>query len=112
MPTSSKNRPPAYQRQRETSRSDRAYVRIGGKKIKLGAYDSPESHRKYDQLIDALKKSAPSAAPGETTVSVVIAACLEYARRYYRKATGEDGHEFELTRDVSSPLLYILPSPT
>ena len=48
--------PPAYRRQRETGRSDRAYVRLHGRKIKLGVYGSAESRAKYAQLIQSLKE--------------------------------------------------------
>lgn len=46
-------RVPKYSRQRESGRSDRAYVTIDGKKIKLGKYGSPESKQKYAELIKA-----------------------------------------------------------
>lgn len=48
---STSSRVPKYSRQREKNRADRAYVRINGRKIKLGIYGSPESNAKYVQLL-------------------------------------------------------------
>lgn len=51
---------PKYLCQREASRADRAYTRIDGKKIKLGAYGSLESKAKYAKLIGAMMSLAPN----------------------------------------------------
>ncbi len=97
------SRPPAYCRQRETDRADRAYVRIDGRKIKLGVYGSPQSRRKYAELIDDWEQSSTSTAPetaDDPTVSEVILAYLQHAERYYRQADGAAGREYEMTVDV------------
>lgn len=79
-------RPPAYCRQRETGRADRAYVRIDGKKIKLGVYGSPASRQRYAELIQLWQAAAgepvsfPSADP---TVSEVLVAFLDWAESEY-----------------------------
>lgn len=45
-------RPPKIRRQREKPpRPDRAYVTIGGKRHQLGIYGSPESYKRYAELI-------------------------------------------------------------
>ena len=44
-------RVPAYCRQRESGRPDRAFCRINGKKINLGRWNSSESKVKYSRLI-------------------------------------------------------------
>ena len=97
------NRPPAYRRQRENGRSDRAYVRINGQKIKLGIYGSDESRAKYAELICSLGDDVPPAPlePSDNpTVAEVILAYLAHAERYYRQPDGSGGREYELTADV------------
>ena len=80
----SSNRPPAYRRQREKDRSDRAYTVIHGKKIKLGVYGSEESRAKYAELIAGINVSAPTLEPkGPPTVSELLAAYLTYVDEYY-----------------------------
>ena len=44
---------PRYCRQNEKNRPDRAYVRFNGQRILLGNYGSPESYRKYAEIINA-----------------------------------------------------------
>jgi integrase len=99
-------RPPKYSRSKEKDRHDRAYVWLDGKKVWLGRYGSPESKTKYAELISGNQNSGPRsegvAQIGATppTVSELILAYLEYARRYYRTPDGKDGREYELSRDV------------
>lgn len=76
MSTSSK-RPPAYRRQREKGRSDRAYTVINGKKIKLGVYGSPESKAKYAELLAGSNVAPPTPeSKGPPTVCELLAAYL------------------------------------
>ena len=82
---------PAYCRQREKGRTDRACVKIDGKKITLGIYDSPESRQKYAELIGNLGNSATPDASKELTaptVNEVLTSYLEYAQKYYRQPDG------------------------
>ena len=51
IPPTSTHHTPAYRRQRKNSGHDIAFVRLNGKRIYLGAYDSPESHARYHQLV-------------------------------------------------------------
>jgi hypothetical protein len=71
---------PSYCWQREKIRPDRACVWINGKKITLGAYDSPESMRRYHELtgqnLPAKSKPVPTTEP---TVAVVMARYLQHA---------------------------------
>ncbi len=70
--------------------SGRAYVRIRGKVIYLGEYDSPESTGEYGRLIAEFAahrgaSSGPIGKSGGITVVEVIAPFLDHAAAYYRK---------------------------
>jgi len=90
----SSSRVPKYSRQRESSRVDRAYVRIDGRKIKLGVYGSPESKRKYAELISGKRPETTFAIGGTPTVNEILVAYLEYAQTYYRHPNGELAREY------------------
>ena len=79
-------RAPRYCRQKEHGRPDRAYVKIDGKRMLLGRYGSPESYKKYAELINSEAKQKPAAAvpaPVVPTVSMLMADYLNYAIRKY-----------------------------
>jgi integrase len=80
-------RAPRYCRQKENGRPDRAYVKIDGKRILLGTHGSPESYKKYAQLISGeLKVDKPvwvAQAPSVPTVSMLMVEYLTYAIRKY-----------------------------
>ena len=103
--TPSSSKIPVYRRQREKGRSDRAYARIDGRKIHLGAYGSDESRQKYAELIAALPASAQPSDRSrdraeEITVSELILAYLKHARRYYQTPEGDEGREYQIIVDV------------
>ncbi|NOY41187.1 MAG: tyrosine-type recombinase/integrase [Planctomycetes bacterium] len=75
-------RPPKYSRQREKNRADRAFVRIDGRKIKLGVYGSPESKAKYADLIGGYHVEPPKLST-DPTVSELLVQFLEWAYGYY-----------------------------
>lgn len=80
-------RAPRYCRQKENGRPDRAYCKIDGKRVLLGNYGTPESYKKYAELINGERKSekpivAP-AAPTLPTVAMLMADYLDYAVRKY-----------------------------
>lgn len=93
------DRTPKYCRQVDKHRPDRAYVRINGKKILLGLYDSPESIARYKELTGQAEPKPPEPV-GEVTVAMVMAGYLEYAERYYRRPAGEPCREYEMIRQV------------
>jgi integrase len=80
-------RAPRYCRQKESHRPDRAYVKIDGKRTLLGTHGSPESYKKYAQLINGeLKPDKPAeavTAPATPTVSMLMVGYLAYAARKY-----------------------------
>lgn len=67
--------------------SGRAYVKLDGRKVYLGAYGSQASRDEYDRVIGEWiaggrgKTTAP-AAPTGVTVSVVVAAFWAHAQTY------------------------------
>lgn len=73
-------RTPRYCRQKEKGRPDRAYCKIDGKRILLGTYGSPESYKKYAELLNGERKKAPATpAPVERTISMLMVEYLTYA---------------------------------
>ena len=77
--------------------SGQAYVRIRGRVVYLGVYDSPESKQEYGRLIAELAAqpdgTADSGRPSRgITIVEVIAAYVDYAEQYYRKDGKSTGH--------------------
>ena len=77
----SKYRLLAYRRHKSAGR-DRAYVTIANRRIYLGEFDSPESHKKYAEIIKA-QSPAPEPKVGCPTVSQLILAYMEFAYEFY-----------------------------
>ena len=88
----SATRPPKYSRQREKNRADRAFVRINGKKIKLGVFGSPESKTRYAELIAKPAEEAPPAPPSDPTVTELMAAYIDHVDVYYGHKSAEWYH--------------------
>ena len=81
--------------------SGRAYVRIGGKVVYLGVYDSPESKKAYARQIAELAAqpsvaAAKPAAFGGITVIEVIADFLDFAEGYYGKDGKPTSHVYTI----------------
>ncbi|TWT35162.1 site-specific tyrosine recombinase XerC [Posidoniimonas corsicana] len=83
---------PSYRRQKSRNL---AVVRIDGRDVYLGPYDSPESHAKYDRLIaDWLRRQQVTLNDVvNLTAAELMAAYLTHAREYYVK-NGELTREF------------------
>jgi hypothetical protein len=76
---------PAYRRQHKKSGTDPAFVRLDGKRVYLGTYDSPESRARYHQIIAEWEMSSrllPS-PPERITVAQVASQYLTWAKTYY-----------------------------
>ena len=66
--------------------SGQAYVKINGRRIYLGVYDSPESHRRFKQEIARLELRRTGKVPGDIRVGDLILLYQErHVREYYRK---------------------------
>lgn len=79
--------PPRYCRQKEKNRPDRAYVKIGGKRIVLGTFGSPESYKKYAQLvggeIDPSRHADAQVVPTAPTMAMLMVEYLDFAVKKY-----------------------------
>ena len=90
--------------------SNRAYVRIDGKKLYLGDYGTQASRDEYDRVVGewiAAGRQAPpdkSAKASGVTVSTVVAAFWSHAQNYYRHADGTPTSEVENLRQALRPL--------
>ncbi|HEX5470855.1 MAG TPA: tyrosine-type recombinase/integrase [Lacipirellulaceae bacterium] len=76
---------PRYCHQKENGRPDRAYTIVSGKRVHLGNYGSPESYERYTKAINEPKVEKPVAEPAPTafTISMLLAAYLEFAIERY-----------------------------
>lgn len=101
MPSNSGvNRPPAYSRQRENGRRDRAYVWLDGKKINLGLYGSQKSRDKYNDLVATGPHDGVNLPSTNPTISELIVAYLEFASTYYLRSDGKVAREYEHIREA------------
>lgn len=85
--------------------SGQAYVRIDGRDIYLGEYDSPESRDRYDELIRdwTLKQSTDRFA---LTVDELALRYLEHAQRHYVK-NGQETSEVSSIKSVLRVLIEV-----
>ncbi len=94
-----------------------AVVRLNGRDVYLGPYDSAASRELYDRLIaewlaggrQRAPVSATEAPDHGPTVSAVMVAYLEWARTYYREDDG-DGKEYVNLTHALRPLRDIYGS--
>src|SRR5512135_2905682 len=87
---------------------DLAVVRIDGRDVYLGKYNSPESRERYNQVLAGwlttgsapVPASSKSADSDATTVNEVILAFLtRHAEKHYRRPDGTPTGEFDNYRD-------------
>lgn len=105
-----KRRQPGYNLHKP---SGQARVRIDGRDHYLGEYDSPESHKKYAEIIARWWESGsvnpePPAEPvtpvEPLTVAELLLAYLRHAESYYRRPDGTPTGEARMIRDAMSCL--------
>ena len=78
-----KSRQPAYCHHKPTGQ---AYVRLNGRMIYLGGYDSPQSRAEYDRAIaEWLAHGRQLSESNDLTVSEIAAAYWTHAEGYYTK---------------------------
>ena len=87
---------------------DLARVRIDGRDIYLGKYDSPESHAEYQRVIAEwlVQKQAPAKDDAEkkiVTVAELMLSFLRHAKDYYIK-DGKQTREFGQIKDALAPV--------
>ena len=108
MPTEKAVRTPKY---RHFKPKDLGVVRLNGKDLYLGKFDSPESWQKYHQLIAEWHSNGRSSHPplvrdsktGFIGINCVIEAYLEFAKGYYAKNDAE-GKELKCITYALEPL--------
>jgi hypothetical protein len=88
--------------------SGQARVRLDGRDLYLGAYDSEDSRREYARIVAELS-STPSprpASPGPPDVSVneVLVAFLAHAEQHYRRPDGTCTNELKEYKLAIRPL--------
>jgi integrase len=86
-----------------------AVVRINGRDVYLGRYDSPESREKYNRVIAEWLTTGEAPAPkpaldGGLTVNEVLLAFLKHADGYYRRADGSPTGELANFRHAVRPV--------
>ncbi len=106
MTPKTKLRTPTYCFHRPTGQS---YVRLGGKVIYLGRYDTPESRAKYDALVSrwlASGRKLDAPGPADLTVVEALALAWEHLQAYYAH-DGSELHKFKMlvaiVRDLFGP---------
>ena len=86
MPTKLSRRTPRYCRQKNRDRADRAYVQLEASRVWLGNYGTPESYRRYAEVIgdhSVGRAQFPDSPSSNPTLSLMMAAYLEYAIQRY-----------------------------
>lgn len=96
-----KKRPPKYALHKPTGQ---AYVRIDGKFHYLGAYDSEESERRYEELIAKWYAGTYQSDRESLTVARLAILFVDHARTYYRK-DGEETSEVHSIQTALRPLV-------
>ncbi|MCA9304899.1 MAG: site-specific integrase [Phycisphaerales bacterium] len=104
---STKSRIPMYRLHKP---SGRAVVRLNGRDVYLGKYDTAESRAQYDAVIADWLAGSRIAASGssrnDATVSELVLAFLNHAERYYIK-NGQPTGETDCLRFALRPLVEL-----
>lgn len=97
-----KKRKPSYLLHKPTGQSR---IRIDGKDIYLGPYDSPESRERYDDLISEWIARNADVSRYALTVDDLALLFLSDAETYYRNPNGEPTGEATSIRHALRPLV-------
>ncbi len=104
-------RPQAPPKYRHYKPKNLSILRIDGRDIYLGRFNSPESWKKYARLIAGQRAhgpipspTAPEADPGGPSVSEMILSFWQFALGYYRHADGSSTGELDNLRRALGPL--------
>lgn len=93
--------------------SGQARSRIAGRDVYLGVYDSPESRRRYGELVAqavagliavSAATSHPSDSVPELSTNELLVAFLTWARDHYRKPDGRQTDEWHCLTSALGPL--------
>jgi integrase len=107
MPTASRHLP----KYRHYKPKDLAVVRIDGRDVYLGKFNSPESREKYNRVVAewlttgaAPQPVAPAADQAGPIVNEVILAYVRHAGEFYRRPDGTPTGEFDNVKLALRPL--------
>jgi hypothetical protein len=94
-PSTPKSADPPYRRLKRANGKHLAFVDLDGRRVYLGAWESPESKQAYQRLLAERRRGVRMMPePGEGVfVSELLAAFLDHARTYYRDADGNPTRE-------------------
>lgn len=107
------SRPSPNPKYRHYKPKDLAVVRLDGRDVYLGKYDSPESWEKYHRLMAERHRSGPAPSPAtsgvsgvasDMTVGELILRFMAARDAYYRRADGSSTGELENYRSAFRPL--------
>lgn len=99
-----RKRKPKYSLHKATGQ---ARVRLNGKDHYLGAYGSPESRQRYDDLVAEWYAKNEDAAQYKLTIDDLAILYVEHAKSYYRKPNGEQTTEGDSIRLALRPLIRL-----
>lgn len=97
---------PALSRHKATGQ---ARCRINGRDVYLGAYDSPEAHERYDDLVAEWLRGQGNAHNYALTVDELCLLYLEHCQQHYRKA-GEVTSEYSAVTQALRHLVNLCGS--
>lgn len=100
-----KNPVPTYLEHKPTGQ---ARVRVDGRDVYLGKWNSPESKKEYRRICAEIESGAAAAAPapaGGRTVVAVLAAFWKHAREHYKDADGKPTSEIGWLVESLEPVL-------
>lgn len=87
--------------------SDRAYLKINGRRIYLGKWNSDEADEAYEREILKWKKSQDGSQEFNTTVGELCLAFMEHAEEFYRDETGNQTGEAANYKYALRPLVKL-----
>lgn len=87
--------------------SDRAYVKINGRRIYLGKWNSEEADEAYELAILKWRKSQEGMREFETTVGELCLAFMKYADQFYRDEQGKPTGETNNYKYALRPLVAL-----
>ncbi|MCA9027436.1 MAG: hypothetical protein KDA86_19665 [Planctomycetaceae bacterium] len=100
------SRTPKYGRHKSTGQ---ARVLIDGQHVYLGPYDSPESKRRYKEVIDHWRQRQQGALFSALTIAQLGLLYLEFATTYYQK-DGTPTSQLPTIQSALKPLMRLFRS--
>lgn len=108
MPRITTNRVPSYRLHRQ---SGQAIVTLNGRDFLLGKHDTPESRRRYDQVIAEWIANGRQLPHREKAITIaeLIELFWNHCKEYYRHPDGTPTGEVSSIRHALRPLLDLYP---